>query len=322
MVKKEFEKRNEILENPKTVFISNCENGWYVLKEILENQPKYKVVGVLTTPKPEDPDKVSGYKDFSELTDKFGVKLYQLTSLKNPNSLQLLNSLSPDIIFCIGWSRIIGKDILDLPPFGVIGMHPTLLPEGRGRAPIPWAILKGLKKSGVTMFYLDEGVDTGDIIDQEEFSIDFEDDAKKVYEKSIQTMVSLAKKNLNLISQNTVMRKKQNSSKATYWEQRRPEDGIIDWSKSSFENYNFIRGLSKPYPGAFGFLHDKKIKIWKAKIKENESNNDEAGLITGKNKTNKSFTVNCKIGSIEIEDFEGIDFDQILVGDHLSKNES
>ncbi|MBZ0156303.1 MAG: methionyl-tRNA formyltransferase [Alphaproteobacteria bacterium] len=299
----------------RTVYISNGENGWHVLQEILRNHPAFEVQAVFTTPPPESEESISGYRSFRDLAEAFSLPLFEV---KNSASLRNIISLSPDIIFCIGWSRLLPKDILAVPPLGAIGMHPTLLPEGRGRAPIPWAIIKGMSRSGVTMFYLDEGVDSGDIIVQKEFEIRFEDDAASVYFKAVSAMVGLAREYLPLLAEGQAHRKEQEEAKASWWERRTPEDGCIDWSKSVLENYNFIRALTRPYPGAFTYHRKTKVRLWKSAPRDS-GGRSKPGVILDVNRHHRSFTVSCRKGSLEILSFEGIDFTSLRTGDTLGK---
>ncbi|MCC6346589.1 MAG: methionyl-tRNA formyltransferase [Nitrospirales bacterium] len=299
----------------RTVYISNGENGWHVLQEILRNQPAFEVQAVFTTPPPENTEAISGYRSFRDLAEAFSLPLFEE---KDNASLRNIIPLSPDIIFCIGWSRLLPKDVLAVPPLGVIGMHPTLLPEGRGRAPIPWAIIKGMSRSGVTMFYLDEGVDSGDIIAQKEFGIRFEDDAASVYRKSVSAMIGLTREYLPLLAGGQAPRKKQEETNASWWEKRTPTDGCIDWSKSVLENYNFIRALTRPYPGAFTYHREAKVLLWKS-APLNAGGCSEPGVILDVNRHHRSFTVSCRQGSLEILSFEGIDFSLLQQGDTLGR---
>jgi methionyl-tRNA formyltransferase len=167
----------------------------------------------------------------------------------------------------IGWSQLLKKEIIEIPQLGVIGTHPTELPKYRGRAPIPWSIIKGLKKSALTFFYIQEGIDDGDIILQKQFDIADVDDATSVYEK----MTVLGKKMLSeilpLLESNKITSKKQNSELfIENWPKRTPLDGKINWSKSAKEIHNLIRATTFPYPGAYTFFKNKKLIIWKSRL--------------------------------------------------------
>ena len=144
-------------------------------------------------------------------------------------------------------------------------MHPTLLPVGRGRAAIPWAILKGLRQTGVTMFKLDEGVDTGDIIGQGIIDIDNKTTATELYKKVDDMHVTLISRYWDNIVNDRVSLTKQDESKATIWPGRRPEDGEIFNSMTMDEADKMVRAVTHPYPGAFYKDGDKIIRIWSAR---------------------------------------------------------
>ena len=146
------------------------------------------------------------------------------------------------------------------------GIHALLLPDYSGGAPLVWAIINGEKKTGVTFFYFDEGVDSGDIIAQEEIDIYENDTIKTLYEKAELTGKNILIKYLPLLAVNQAPRIKQDESKRRIFPQRKPSDGEIDWNWESKRIKNFIRAQTKPYPGAFTLINNKKIIIWDADI--------------------------------------------------------
>lgn len=175
----------------------------------------------------------------------------------------------PDIMVVLGLSQIIPKHILETPTIGCIGSHPALLPQNRGRHPIIWAIANGLTRSGITLFWIDEGVDSGDIWGQEEYEISSEDDASAVYEKVKEMSVKILKNNIPDLEKGIVKRVKQDHSLANYWRKRTKKDGEIDWRMSTKRIYNLVRALGKPYVGVHCVYKGKEIKIWKVKILDN-----------------------------------------------------
>ena len=171
-----------------------------------------------------------------------------------------------DWMFIIGWSQIAKKELLYAPKKGCIGMHPTLLPEGRGRASIPWAILKELDKTGVTMFRLDEGVDTGDILGQVEIMLDQAVDATELYNRVINAHICLIEEYWEDLVNNTITLMPQDNSKATEWPGRNPKDGRLKPEMTVKEAERLVRAVTHPYPGAFYISGSKKITIWSARI--------------------------------------------------------
>tara|TARA_Y100000588_G_scaffold188919_1_gene202882 strand:+ start:13845 stop:14672 length:828 start_codon:yes stop_codon:yes gene_type:complete len=196
------------------------------------------------------------------------IPLVKSDHINNREIIDAVNKHNIDWLFIIGWSQIASQELLDAPNKGAIGIHPTLLPVGRGRAAIPWAILKGLDKTGVTMFKLDEGVDTGPILDQVEIPLYSDSTATSLYEEVNSAHIDLIKQAFPLLAKEKLALKVQDSSKATEWPGRKPDDGLIKLEASVHEAERMVRALASPYPGAFSFVDGKKIIIDKAEIVE------------------------------------------------------
>jgi methionyl-tRNA formyltransferase len=181
-----------------------------------------------------------------------------------------IRKLNPDVIFVVGWRYKIPREQYSIPPKGTIVFHDSLLPKYRGFAPMNWAIINGETETGATMFYIAEGVDSGDIIAQAEIPITLLDDAKTVETKVTKACVGLLETYLPLIKLDKVHRTPQYDRFATYTCKRVPSDGLIDWNKTTMQLYNFVRGLADPYPGAFTYLQDnkspRKLFVWKADL--------------------------------------------------------
>ncbi|ABM00452.1 formyltransferase family protein [Shewanella amazonensis] len=195
-----------------------------------------------------------------------GIPLLKASHVNNPEVIQSIKDAQLDWLFIIGWSQIASQEVLEAPKRGVLGMHPTLLPTGRGRAAIPWAILKGLSKTGVTLFKLDSGVDTGPVVDQIEIALDNQVDANILYQEVDAAHISLIKKVIPSLMADDLVLKEQDESLATEWPGRKPEDGLIDLTGSVFDAHRMVRALTRPYPGAFYFVDGIKVVVWKAVI--------------------------------------------------------
>ena len=139
----------------KIIFISGVKFGYDVLESILENNLK---IDTSFSYLPEKKKFYSDYADFENLTKKYDVIHKQIKNINDQENIDLIKKINPDLILVIGWSQLLKKEIIEIPRLGVIGSHPTELPKYRGRAPIPWSILKGLKKSALTFFYIQEGI--------------------------------------------------------------------------------------------------------------------------------------------------------------------
>ena len=211
----------------------------------------------------------SGRVFLDEQCKRQNIKLLKINNINDQNTINFIKNNSIDWLFIIGWSQIANEQILNSARFGVIGAHPTLLPNGRGRASIPWTILKGIKKTGVSFFKLDKGVDTGDLIHQEIISLEKDEDSGTLYEKVKKAHISGISKVINKINTNKLSLIKQDESKSSYWPGRKPEDGEIDLGGSILIAEKLIRATTKPYPGAYIIKDSVKKIIWKSKIVDN-----------------------------------------------------
>lgn len=218
------------------------------------------------TLKDEKAKSKSGRIYLDEFCKDKDIDLYKINHINDTEVKELIKQYNLDWLFIIGWSQIADKELLESPEKGVLGMHPTLLPTGRGRAAIPWAIIKGLSKTGVTLFKLDEGVDTGPILAQQEIALTDKSTSTELYEIVDETHVKLMKNIIPSILSDQVVLEIQDDSLATEWAGRRPEDGEILLKNSVNEAETLIRAVTKPYPGAFVFLNGVKHIIWEAQI--------------------------------------------------------
>lgn len=214
----------------------------------------------------DDKDKnKSGRVYLDDFAKKHNIPLIKINNINEDKVINALKEYNIDYFFVIGWSQIAKSNLLGAANKGCIGMHPTLLPEGRGRAAIPWAIIKGLKYTGVTMFKLDVGVDTGDIIGQERIKLSKTINSTKLYDKIAKLHVKLMRKNFTLLEEDKLIFKKQDDALATVWEGRKPEDGEMFSTMTIKQADRHIRALTRPYPGAFIRRDNDIIKIWSAK---------------------------------------------------------
>lgn len=251
----------------KIAFTTCVQLGLSCIEEI------YRIGGkldLLITLKDEKAKNKSGRIYLDEIAERENTPLLKINNINDSEVIESLKKLEIDWLFIIGWSQIVKKEVLETPTKGCIGMHPTLLPEGRGKAAIPWAIIKGLDKTGVTMFRLDEGVDTGDIIGQGVIEINDNTTATDLYEKVDKIHVELISKYWYEIVNDKVILMKQDEAKATEWAGRKPEDGELFSSMIMDEADKLVRAVTHPYPGTFYRDGDKVIRIWSAKVDPNE----------------------------------------------------
>ncbi len=258
----------------RIVFVGCVEEGKACLGEILDAGGN--VIAILTFTD-ELAQKTSGAVRFEDLAEAHNISLHKVRSTNTPEAVSLLRQMQPDVIFVIGWTRLVSSDVLAIPKLGCIGMHASRLPKYRGRAPVNWAIINNEEISANTMLLLDEGVDTGDILLQKVFPISLADTCKTVYEKVATAGREMIREIMPFLDSGQLPRKPQQHDQATIMPKRTPEDGRIDWNKSAFELFNWIRALTHPYPGAFAFLKEKKIIVWQAHPAHFSDNIERAG---------------------------------------------
>ena len=204
----------------------------------------------------------SGAADFGPLAQAQGIPLFRVANINDEESQALLRARQLDLLFVIGWSQILRREVLSLAQLGVVGSHASLLPHDRGSAPVNWCLMRGDRMSGCTLFWLDPAVDCGDIIDQEPIPITPYDTCATIYEKVGQANARMILGLLEELSRGRLPRRPQGECEEQVLPRRRPEDGRIDWSQSADRLYDFIRALTPPYPGAFSWLGGTRYSIW------------------------------------------------------------
>ena len=208
----------------------------------------------------------SGRVFIDDFCSSHGIPLFKSGHVNNSDVIDQIKRADLDWLFIIGWSQIASQDVLDAPHNGVLGMHPTLLPEGRGRAAIPWAILKNLDKTGVTLFKMDHGVDTGPIAAQIEIPLSINTTAAQLYEQVDTAHVQLINMVVPLILEDRLELRPQNNTLATEWPGRKPEDGRINMEGSVHDAEKLVRAVTRPYPGAFYHADGRKYIVWSARV--------------------------------------------------------
>lgn len=243
-------------------FVGGVKFSYELLECLLNNGIKPSVVFSY------DESKRKFYSDFcsfDKLVKSFDLKHIKVNNINDQQNIEIFKKIKPDLILVLGWSQLLNNEIIQIPKFGVIGSHPTELPKYRGRSPIPWTILKGLKKSALTFFYITEGIDNGDILDQKTFTISLDDDATSLYKKITDLGKKMLIENIKKFQNGKLIRIKQNPKDfLEYWSKRKPEDGKINWNKTNEEINKLIRATTHPYPGAYTTFKNSKLIIWKA----------------------------------------------------------
>jgi methionyl-tRNA formyltransferase len=258
------------------------------------------VVGIVTLPGPIDPNR-SGQCSFSEVAAGLGAQLIETADVNASETVAAVRELQPGLIFVVGWSQLVREDFLGLAPGGIFGMHPSLLPRHRGRAAIPWAILSGLAQTGVTLFEItDPTADAGPIVGQVAVEIGPDETASSLYDRLSTAHVDLIREYVPLLVAGTAPRLPQDARRASAWPRRTPADGIIDWDTRAPYLYDWVRAQTRPYPGAFTFLGDEKVVVWRARAVEGSG---PAGLVLEERPDGP--VVACGEGALLLEEIEG-----------------
>ena len=224
-----------------------------------------EIVGVVTLPGPIDPNR-SGQCAFDDTASRYGAALVESADVNESRTVNAVAELAPEAIFVVGWSQLVRDPFIRLASRGVYGMHPTLLPRHRGRAPIPWAIISGLARTGVTLFEItDPTADSGPIVGQVEVPIACDEDAQTLYDKTADAHVDLIRRCVPTLIEGTAPRIPQDPTRASSWPRRTPADGIIDWETRAPFLDAWVRAQTRPYPGAFTFAGEERIVVWRAR---------------------------------------------------------
>ena len=260
-----------------------------------------EIVGIVTLPGPVDPLR-SGQCSFEETARRHGAGLIETADVNDEATLERIGALEPELIFVVGWGQLVRDPFIALAGEGVFGMHPTLLPRHRGRAAIPWAILSGLAKTGVTLFQIaDATADSGAIVGQVEVPIDPDETATTLFDRITDAHVALLRKYVPLIVESRAPRIPQDPRRASAWPKRSPADGIIDWETRALYLYDWVRAQTRPYPGAFTYLGDEKVVVWRARPVEAAA---EAPAGTVLDARPEGAVVACGEGALLLEEVE------------------
>ncbi len=270
----------------KVVFMGTPDFSVPALEKIAQH---HQVQAVVTQ---QDRPKGRGHKmQYTPVKEKaleLNIPVFQPEKVKNPEFVDILKEMNPDVIVVIAFGQILSKEILDLPKYGCINVHASLLPEYRGAAPIQWAVIDGKKESGVTTMYMAEGLDTGDIIDKKVIELDKKETGGSLFDRLSLIGGDLILETLKHLEDGTAKRIPQDDEKSSYAGKITKELGHIDFTKSAVEIEQLIRGLN-PWPSAFTHIDDKTLKIWDADV-INEPVKEEPGTMISINKTLKVAT--------------------------------
>lgn len=248
----------------KIVFMGTPEFAVPALEALIQSH--HEVCAVFTQP---DKPKGRGYQLTSppvkELACKHNIQVYQPETLKDGTAYRILQEIKPDVVIVVAYGKFLPSDILNLPKYGCINVHASLLPKYRGAGPIQWAILNGEKETGVTTMYMAEGMDTGDIILKKELGILPDETAGELHDRLSVLGADVLMETLPLLENGSARRQKQEEAEVCYAPQLTKEMSPIDFSKTAQQIHNQIRGLS-PWPAAFVMIQGKRLKIYHSRL--------------------------------------------------------
>ena len=297
---------------PKIVLICALENGKIAL-DYFSNLDKKGVIALIKVYTYEDelvPNKNMYVRLDNIIDNNILTKVGKINDYKDE-----IKEFNPDFIFVIGWSQLIDKEIINASKKGTIGFHTSKLPKDRGRSTIAWQISEGYTETALTMFYISEGIDNGDIISQENIKIEQNDYVKDILFKINQSTYNLLKTYFPLLLNGKAPRVKQDETKASYRRLRVDRDSLINWNLSTRSICNLIRAVSFPYPRAWTLYKGDKIKInhWSIFNLKEFYFFEKPGTITG-NIKGLGYLIKTKDGFIAINDLEPNNINLLIGG--------
>lgn len=294
----------------KTIVIGSVVSSEVVLQKMIDMD--YPVDFVFSLDEQYSKN-VSGYRPIHRLAQQNQIPYKTFHKIEESENVEIIRRLEPDYIFIVGLSQLVKSDILEAASKGVIGFHPTPLPKFRGRAAMVWQVLLGVHETKCTMFLLDEGMDSGDILIQEPYLIEDTDYAADIEVKLCEAIGRMTEKLLPQLLEGNIHPRKQMEEEATYLLKRTPEDGKIDWKEPVEKIQRLIRAVSKPYPGAFSDYDGKhKVIFWKADYLENKKYYGISGQIA--EITEDCFDIVCEDGLLRVYEYESEDAVKLVVG--------
>jgi len=295
------------LNKEGSIVVCGChEAGWHTIKFLLDKGLRINYLVTLDQAM-ADRNKVSGFKDYTSLAKEYGIPVFYVKSysLTHPHDVAFFETNRFDLLIQGGWQRLFPENVLKSLKVGAIGVHGSsdFLPEGRGRSPINWSLIEGKKRFILHYFMIKPGVDDGNVFHYEMFDINEWDTCKTLYYKNslitrkvlLEWIPKLLNNDFSTFRQEGV---------ATYYPKRTAEDGLIDWMKNVFQLYDFIRGITKPYPGAFSFVNGRKATLWQACPFDTRINfpNSKYGEVV--ELFDKNLIINCRSGLLLVTDYE------------------
>jgi methionyl-tRNA formyltransferase len=261
----------------RAVVFAYHEIGYACFEELLNSRIE---VSALFTHR-DNPNEEIWFRTPRTVAETRRIPVFEDEDFRNPACVERIRSLAPDYLLSFYYRNLLPGEVLAIPKIAAMNLHGSLLPRFRGRCPVNWVLIEGEKKTGVTLHIMEAKPDTGDIVAQREVGISFEDTAHTLAVKLVEASRLVMRETVPVLESGKFERRPQVGT-PSYYGGRKPEDGIIDWSKSAEEIYNLTRAVTHPYPGAFAFLEGTRIFIWKA-VPENGATNRPPGAVVSTN---------------------------------------
>ena len=247
----------------RTLFIGSTKRGYLTLKALVDH--RVEVAGIISLE--QDPHELGRYEEpIRALANTQGIPLLETKWMKDRDYGSIIrNDWKPDIALVVGCRILLSRDVYEAPPRGTLAVHDSYLPEYRGFAPLNWAIISGDDHTGVTLFYLSEQTDGGDIVARKRIPFGTDETAPEIYERIIDGTIELVVETWPLLAEGKAERLAQDYRSGSMTCSRTPADGCIDWEQPTRRIYDLVRALARPYPGAYTFFGGQKLIVWKAR---------------------------------------------------------
>jgi methionyl-tRNA formyltransferase len=281
----------------RVIFLGNHTVGVVALRVLCKN---IDVVGVVAHP--DDPENGVRYQSVYNFALEQKIPVIRGKGRDKETAI-FIRDLSPDLIWVTDYRYILPHELISLSKYGAVNLHPSLLPRYKGRASINWAILNGEVETGLTAHFIDNGVDTGDIIKQETLELKYDDDIGDMLRKFFPVYETITDKVIRFFLVGDIPRLKQEKSISSEYPARKPDDGLIDWTQPAEKIRNLIRAVSHPYPGAFTEVNGNRLYIWKADVIKNIETKKIPGTVI--KKEIDSIVIQCGKHSLRATVFSG-----------------
>lgn len=285
----------------KIIFMGTPDFAVGILEALLN--AGHEIVLAVTQPdKPKGRGKAMQFPPVKQAALTHNIEVFQPKRVREPECVAYLSSFQPDLMIVAAFGQILSKELLEMPKYGCVNVHASLLPKYRGAAPIQWAVINGDRITGVTTMQMDVGIDTGDILEKKEVPLAEDETGGSLFDKLAKAGASLCVSTIAHIEDGTITRTRQNEAEATHVGMISKQMGQIDWQRPAIEIERLIRGLN-PWPSAYTSLEGKTLKIWKAAVLDMDTQDTaEAGTVVFADK--KRMVIQTGAGQLSLQEVQ------------------